>query len=66
MLLKYCFDYLGMHRVWLCVLDTNEVGIKLYVNSGFKLEGKYREAIWRDGGWHDYIVMSLLEGDYRA
>lgn len=65
-LLKYCFDMLGMHRVWLLVLDTNEVGVKLYFNSGFRIEGKHREAIFRNGRFVDYLAMSILEDEYGA
>lgn len=65
-LLKYCFDMLGMHRVALLVLDTNEVGKKLYFNAGFKLEGKHRDAIFRNGRFVDYIAMSILEDEYRG
>jgi RimJ/RimL family protein N-acetyltransferase len=64
-LLKYCFDYMGIHRTWLLVLDTNEVGKQLYFNSGFKLEGKRRDAIWRNGRFIDYLAMSILENEYR-
>jgi RimJ/RimL family protein N-acetyltransferase len=65
MLLRYCFDHLGLHRVHLAVLDTNEIGRRLYRNVGFIEEGRYREAIWRDGSFHDYIIMSVLEHEYR-
>lgn len=65
-LLKYCFDYMGMHRVALLVLDTNEVGKKLYFNVGFKLEGKHREAIFRNGQFVDYLAMSIMEDEYRV
>jgi RimJ/RimL family protein N-acetyltransferase len=65
-LLKYCFDMLNVHRAWLLVLDTNEVGKKLYFNAGFKLEGKHREAIFRNGRFVDYLAMSILEDEYRA
>lgn len=65
LLKKYCFDYLNMHRVWLAVLETNSVAINLYAKQGFKPEGRYREAIFRNGKYHDYIVMSLLEHEYR-
>ena len=64
-LLKYCFDYMGMHRAWLLVLDTNEIGKKLYFSAGFKLEGKHREAIFRNGQFVDYLAMSILEDEYR-
>jgi len=64
-ILKYCFDYLNMHRVWLCVVENNDVAIRLYYNVGFKEEGKYRDAIFRDGKYLDYIVMSILEDEYK-
>ena len=59
--LGYCFNYLNMHRVWLEVLSTNEIAIKLYKNVGFELEGIKRDAIFRDGKYIDYIIMSKLE-----
>jgi UDP-4-amino-4,6-dideoxy-N-acetyl-beta-L-altrosamine N-acetyltransferase len=62
---KYCFDYLNMHRLWLAVLETNHVAIRLYEKHGFRVEGRYREAIFRDGKYLDYIIMSLLEREYR-
>ncbi len=49
MLLKYCFDCLNYHRLWLCVLDTNKIAIKLYSNVGFFIEGVMKEAVFRDG-----------------
>jgi len=65
-ILKYGFDYLNLHRLWLMVLDTNERAKLLYVNSGFRAEGRQREAIFRDGRYVDYIMMSILEDEYRA
>lgn len=63
--LKYSFDYMNMHRVWLAVLDYNQVGINLYKKHGFQKEGSYRDAILRNGNYHDYTIMSLLEEEYR-
>lgn len=65
-ILNYCFNMAGVHRCWLLVLDTNEIGKKLYFNAGFKLEGKHRDAIWRNGRFIDYLAMSILEDEYRA
>ena len=62
---KYCFDHLNMHRIWLAVLNVNDVALSLYEKEGFEIEGRYREAVFRDGRYHDYIIMSLLEGKYR-
>ena len=66
LLFKYCFDFLNMHRLWLLVIDTNQVAIRLYTKSGFREEGRYRESLFRDGHYHDYIVMSILEDEYRS
>lgn len=63
---KYCFHYLNVHRIWLLALETNKRALKLYRKQGFKVEGKQRGAIFRDGKYVDYIMMSMLEGDYRA
>ena len=62
---KYCFNNLGVNRLWLCVVEDNEIAKKLYENTGFKEEGRYRKAIWRDGKYKDYIIMSILESEYR-
>lgn len=64
--LKYCFHTLNLHRVWLEVLKTNKIALKLYRGQGFKVEGRLREAVFRDGGYVDYVVMSILEGEYRG
>lgn len=62
---KYAFDYLGVHRVWLLVLESNKKARGLYSKRLFRQEGKMREAIYRDGKFINYVIMSLLEADYR-
>jgi len=64
LLKKYCFDYLNMNRMWLLILETNEVAIKLYEKAGFVEEGRQRHAIYRDGRYVDYVMMSLLRSEY--
>lgn len=63
-LLKYCFDHLNMNRVWLAVLNTNEKARDLYRKMGFQEEGRYREAVYRDGAYVDYLLMSILKNEY--
>lgn len=63
---RYCFDELGMHRVWLCVLETNKAALALYKKTGFKLEGRYRKAVWRSGRYVDYLLMSILSDEYSS
>lgn len=65
LLLKYCFDYLNLHRVWLSVIDTNKIAYGLYQSIGFVVEGRHREGIFRNGQYHDYIIMSILRPEYK-
>lgn len=65
MLVQYSFRYYNMHRLWLLVLETNKRAQHIYRKVGFKVEGALREAIFRDGRYYDYVVMSLLKEETR-
>lgn len=58
---KYCFDFLNMHRLWLCVSEYNEPAIAVYKKVGFIEEGIQKEALYRKGQYHNYIQMSLIK-----
>ena len=47
-------------RIELRVFATNERAIRLYTKSGFVQEGVLRKAAFRDGKFHDTVVMALL------
>lgn len=64
LILDYCFNQLNMNRVWLFVLDFNVTARTLYDKIGFKEEGRQREAIFRGGKYHDYIMMSILRSEW--
>jgi RimJ/RimL family protein N-acetyltransferase len=65
LMLDHAFAGLGLHRVGLTVFSFNERAIRSYRSCGFVVEGRAREAIWRDGRWWDEISMSVLESDWR-
>ena len=64
-LLRFCFAEWNMNRVGLWVLEDNEIAIRLYKGVGFREDGLIRQAVYRDGRYKDYIVMSLLHDEYR-
>ena len=66
LMLRHAFEALNLHRVALSVFEFNERAIRSYANSGFVVEGRSREAIWREGRWWDEITMSILEPEWRA
>lgn len=66
LLLQIAFDGLNMHKVWLTCADYNERGLRAYRRIGFREDGRLRDDRWIDGQYHDTIVMSILEAEYRA
>jgi RimJ/RimL family protein N-acetyltransferase len=47
-------------RIELCVLTRNQPAIKLYQKYGFEIEGCLRQALYREGQYHDDYWMGLL------
>ncbi|HYN47659.1 MAG TPA: GNAT family protein [Candidatus Nanopelagicales bacterium] len=66
LMLDHAFGTLGLHRVGLSVFAFNERAIRSYRNVGFVVEGRSREAIWRDGRFSDEIQMSVLAEEWQA
>jgi len=66
LMLDHAFAGLGLHRIGLSVFSFNERAIRSYRSCGFVVEGRAREAIWRDGRWWDEIAMSVLDSDWTA
>ncbi len=65
LMLEHAFTRLGLHRVSLSVFSFNERAIRSYRKAGFRVEGRAREAIWREGRYWDEIQMSILEHEWR-
>ena len=63
--LSHAFDDLNLHRVHLTVLASNARAIALYERTGFRAEGRLREAAFKDGQYVDVIPMSTLAADHR-
>ena len=64
LMVAHAFDRLRLHRVALSVFAFNERAIRSYRKVGFVLEGRAREAIWRDGRHWDELQMSILDSDW--
>lgn len=64
-LLRYAFEDLGLERVNLSVFDFNEPAIRAYEKLGFKRERRMRQAIRRNGEYHEAIFMRILASEWR-
>lgn len=63
-LLKYAFHELNLHKVYLRVHDFNKRAIRYYKKVDSKKEGILREIFWRNGKWHNTILMGILQGEF--
>jgi len=65
LVLRYSFRELRLHRVELRVLDFNTRAMASYTKSGFVEEGRLRQAAFVDGTWHDDVMMSIRDFEWR-
>ena len=65
-LLRFGFEELNLHRIHLGVYEDNKRGIRAYQKCGFQLEGRLRDAIYRQGRYFDMLVMGILDHEFAA
>ena len=63
--MDYLFKHLNVHMIWLFVAEPNIPAKKLYAKVGFKKKGIHRQALFRDGKWISYELMSILEKEWK-
>ncbi|MBC7318676.1 GNAT family N-acetyltransferase [Candidatus Bipolaricaulota bacterium] len=63
-LLRYAFFELGLNRVELETFEFNTRAIRCYEALGFKKVGVRRRAFFRDGKFHNLILMDLLAEEF--
>ena len=60
-IIKIVFERLGLKRIMLTVSEPNIGGVKSYQKAGFKQVDVIKNASFRDGKFHDKIVMEILQ-----
>lgn len=58
------FQELGLNRIMLTVSVPNEGGVKAYLKAGFQVEGRLRQACYRQHVFHDKLLMSVLRAEW--
>jgi RimJ/RimL family protein N-acetyltransferase len=64
-LLRFAFQEMNLHRVFLQVRDDNARGIRAYEKCGFQHEGRLREAIYSNGRYYDELWMGILRQEFK-
>lgn len=65
-MLDWAFRHAGMHTVSLTAVDFNQSAIGLYRKLGFRVEGRRKEVVYFDGGWHDEIDFGMTEREWEV
>jgi RimJ/RimL family protein N-acetyltransferase len=65
LMLDYGFNALNFHRLAIGVVGFNGPALKFWKSIGFNEEGRQKDGYFCRGKYHDFIMMSLLESDYR-
>ncbi|MFH1501878.1 MAG: GNAT family protein [Candidatus Eisenbacteria bacterium] len=66
LLLDFAFDYMCFHRVAIGVVGFHEPALRFWEKLGFRREGLQRDGYVVDGEFHDFVMMSMLEDEWRA
>ncbi len=64
MMLDHAFRNLNLHRVYLTVLESNARAREMYTKHGFKVEGVLRDAVFKNGTYVNFVLMSLLRSEF--
>ena len=65
LMLDLAFRELGMHRVAVGVVGFNDVALRFWESLGFRKEGVQRDGYLVEDGYHDFVMMCLLEDEWR-
>ncbi len=66
LLLRHGFGTLNLNRVSLRVYADNARAIRAYEKAGFVLEGRLRQAVYKQGQYQDVLMMSVLRKEWQA
>jgi RimJ/RimL family protein N-acetyltransferase len=64
--LRFAFEVMNLHRVWLTTGDNNPRAIACYRKCGFREEGRLRQDRYLGGRYSDTIVMGVLREEFEA
>jgi len=66
LIVRYGFETLNLNRIWLQVYEDNARAVRSYEKVGFRVEGKLREHLYRDGRFWDVLNMGILRKEWRS
>jgi RimJ/RimL family protein N-acetyltransferase len=66
LLINYGFQQLNLHRISSAAAAFNERSIKLHKKLGFIEEGRLRQAMFKNGQYHDRAEFGILREEWKV
>ncbi len=66
LLTAWSFADHGAHRGWLDCKEHNARALRVYEAAGLRREGFFREAMLIDGRYESFVVLAMLDWEWRA
>jgi len=66
LLINYGFQQLNLHRISSSAVAFNERSIRLHKKVGFQEEGRLRQAMFKNGQYHDLVQFGILREEWRG
>jgi RimJ/RimL family protein N-acetyltransferase len=63
-LLEYCFNTLNLRKIMSKVYAFNARSLAYSKHCGYKVEGVLKQHVFREGKYHDVIILSLFKDDW--
>ena len=61
LVIRYAFEEMGLHKLYLRVISDNEYAIRSYRRAGFETESVMRDEIFVDGHYQDVTRMAIIQ-----
>lgn len=62
--LDHLFKELGLNMIYTFCREDHKVTIGLLEKGGFKIEGKIRDLVFKQGKFHNAYILSILKSDW--
>lgn len=64
LLLKYAFDTLNLRKICASVIAFNERSLAYQIKCGYKIEGRRKDQMFRNGQYFDEILVAVFREDW--
>lgn len=62
--MRYAFEELQLNRLYGGILEYNMPSRKLYEKCGWKVEGIYRQCVFKENAYYDEYAVAILREEY--